>query len=314
MACVSPTLVCKNAKSFSVGCRHCASCIASRVAELSFVANLQLQQAYKDGFGASFVTLTYAPGNTPYVNNYKTLVKKDVQDFFKRLRKNLVSDGFTYPVKNVYCGEYGKKDGLPHYHSVIIGLDEYLAKKYVYNSWTKEKFGLTDIQTLHSSSGIRYVFKYMSKSNPYGHIKRIYDTTGVQAPFVIHSKGLGKDWIYSNADKIVKNGYCYRVPLGKRLYPAIVRNTVFSLTGVNPKPYVDNYLNIINTHGLSLDDFQAEQCYNRELDSYIRNIQSGSAAYLFYDRPRLPLSMRSKHNTDYKSIVDNILYDDKLPF
>lgn len=307
MACISPTLVNKNGKSFSTGCRHCSNCIASRVADLSFIANLQLQQCYKDGFGASFITLTYSPANTPYTpQGYKTLVKKDVAAFWKRLRRGLVYDGFTYPIKTVYCGEYGKRDGLPHYHAVIIGLDEYLAKKYVYNKWTKESFGLTDVQTLHSSSGIRYVFKYMSKSNPYGHIKRIYDSCGVQPPFIVHSQGLGRDWIFDNAEKIVRNGYCYRIPLGKRLYPRTVRDYVFSITGVNPKPYIDKYLKSINTYGLSLDDFQIEQSYNQHLNNYIKNIQSGNADYLFYDYPRLPLSMRSTHNCNYHDIIQQI--------
>lgn len=66
----------------------------------------------------SFVTLTYNDENLPK----EGVVKKHVQDFFKRLRSRLdfVSSS---PVKISYlaCGEYGNRTFRPHYHAIIFG-------------------------------------------------------------------------------------------------------------------------------------------------------------------------------------------------
>lgn len=308
MACLHPTLVNVNGSHFLSPCRHCAACVASRVSDLSFISSLELQKCYRDGFGASFVTLTYAPENTPMTSSgYKTLLKSDLQDFYKRLRITAVRSGFSYSIKHVSCGEYGKKDGLPHYHFILIGMDNYTANTIISKVWDKSKYGLIDVQSLRSTSGLRYVFKYLSKSNPYGDIRYIYDTTGIQPPFVVRSQKLGFDWISKNAKKIVKNGYCYRLPQGLRLYPKSVRDLVFKLTGVSPAPYIDKYLRSINTKGLSLDDFQIEQVYNYCLDEHVRNIQNGSASK-WSDKSRLPLALRPKF--DWSSVnFDDLLID-----
>lgn len=60
-----------------------------------------------------FITLTYDDKHLPEGN---TLVKSDLQKFFKRLRKKCGS--FRY----FACGEYGEKGLRPHYHAIIFGL------------------------------------------------------------------------------------------------------------------------------------------------------------------------------------------------
>jgi len=61
-----------------------------------------------------FITLTY---ETPPDGN--TLVKKDLQDFWKRLRKHYRG----LPIRYLACGEYGENMGRPHYHAIVFGLD-----------------------------------------------------------------------------------------------------------------------------------------------------------------------------------------------
>lgn len=60
-----------------------------------------------------FITLTYDDDNLPDSNS---LVKSDIQKFFKRLRKKI-----NKKIKTLYCGEYGDKFGRPHYHAIIFG-------------------------------------------------------------------------------------------------------------------------------------------------------------------------------------------------
>lgn len=62
-----------------------------------------------------FVTLTYRPEQVPLG---ETLVKRDLQLFFKRLR-----DRIDVPIKFYACGEYGELLSRPHYHACIFGYD-----------------------------------------------------------------------------------------------------------------------------------------------------------------------------------------------
>lgn len=61
-----------------------------------------------------FLTLTYDDANLP---KHGQLVKRDLQLFFKRLRKCMGS--FRY----VATGEYGEVRRRPHFHAAIFGMD-----------------------------------------------------------------------------------------------------------------------------------------------------------------------------------------------
>lgn len=61
----------------------------------------------------SFLTLTYDDAHLPKDGK---IVKRDLQLFFKRLRK---SADFRY----IACGEYGEHTHRPHYHALIFGQD-----------------------------------------------------------------------------------------------------------------------------------------------------------------------------------------------
>lgn len=81
-----------------------------------------------DSPSAVFVTLTYNPESLP-TNTFfdfdlqteivePTLSVRDVQLFFKRLRKKFTGRRIRYYL----CGEYGPKTFRPHYHAIIYGL------------------------------------------------------------------------------------------------------------------------------------------------------------------------------------------------
>lgn len=63
---------------------------------------------------SSFLTLTYDEAHLP---KFGQLVKKDLQDFFKRLRY------FYGPFRYVACGEYGELYRRPHFHVALFGMD-----------------------------------------------------------------------------------------------------------------------------------------------------------------------------------------------
>lgn len=106
----------------------CGKCISCRLKKSREWANrCMLELPYHEQ--SWFVTLTYdddhLPTNIAFENGFfvenGTLVKKDLQDFFKRLRKNYKYDNH---IKYYACGEYGSDEYThrPHYHCIIFGL------------------------------------------------------------------------------------------------------------------------------------------------------------------------------------------------
>lgn len=63
-----------------------------------------------------FITLTYAPEHLPEGG---TLVKRDFQLFMKKLRKRFPGSKIRF----YHCGEYGEREGRPHYHACLFNFD-----------------------------------------------------------------------------------------------------------------------------------------------------------------------------------------------
>lgn len=105
----------------------CGKCIGCRLDYSRQWANrCMLELGYHDS--AYFVTLTYNDGNLPirYYTDPKTgeafpvasLVKRDVQLFMKRLRREFSDQHIRFYA----AGEYGEESFRPHYHLIIFGL------------------------------------------------------------------------------------------------------------------------------------------------------------------------------------------------
>lgn len=86
-------------------CGHCPSCKASHQKEWAVRCSLE-SQFYKDN---CMLTLTYEDRLRP-----RRLVKRDLQDFIKRMRNHGIK--FRY----FGCGEYGK-NGNCHFHLIMFG-------------------------------------------------------------------------------------------------------------------------------------------------------------------------------------------------
>lgn len=135
MKCIKPITL-KNQGGMVVNCGSCHAC------RINYTSGWTLRLLYELGnpewkYQASFITLTYNNENLPA--DYG-LHKKDVQDFWKRLRKNLSSEyGYNYKIAYYQCGEYGDRTKRPHYHAIVFGLDSYNDKhrEILSESWTK---------------------------------------------------------------------------------------------------------------------------------------------------------------------------------
>lgn len=110
----------------------CGQCIGCRLAKSRDWATRAYLESTCHQFN-SFITLTYSSENVHHcdcidkssgeVYDGLTLVKKDFQDFMKRLRRYGQYHGLFDSVSYLMCGEYGEKFGRPHFHCILFGFD-----------------------------------------------------------------------------------------------------------------------------------------------------------------------------------------------
>lgn len=99
-------------------CGKCAECLSRRMSGWAF----RLQKEMEHCDTALFVTLTYNTENIPIAENGKfTLKKRDIQLFFKRLRR-ICSRNLErrQTIKYYIVGEYGDQFNRPHYHAILF--------------------------------------------------------------------------------------------------------------------------------------------------------------------------------------------------
>lgn len=93
-----------------IACNQCIGCKTQRAKDWAIRCAHEMHQ-YEEN---AFLTLTYEimPEN-------EGLIKKDLQDFFKRYRDYL-SRHLNKKIRYYACGEYGEKRGRPHFHAIIF--------------------------------------------------------------------------------------------------------------------------------------------------------------------------------------------------
>lgn len=218
--CLSPVYV----KGIPCACGKCIECLMFRSNEWSFRI-MNEASLYQDN---CFITLTYNEDNLPQEG---FLVKRDLQLFVKRLRKELE------PLKIRYfaCGEYGSKGKRPHYHIIIFGwkppdlmffkIDK--SGEPIFRSSIIEKLwknGFSSIGELTKDSA-KYCAKYLQKLN-------VIDNKPM--PFTLMSKkpAIGVNSINSNminTDKVYANGKYIKLPRSylrflEKSFPELVSN------------------------------------------------------------------------------------------
>lgn len=110
-------------------CGKCIDCKARRVSAWSF----RLTEEEKKSETSYFITLTYDTTQSHITKaGFLTLYKRDVQLFFKRLRKKHAASPHTNcgVIKYFAVGEYGNKTRRPHYHVIIFNVKLELMLSY----------------------------------------------------------------------------------------------------------------------------------------------------------------------------------------
>lgn len=197
--CIQPYT---NKEGSSFPCGKCVVCLRRRVNGWSF----RLMREYNVSSSAYFVTLTYSTDNVPLSSNgFMTLKKRDVQLFFKRVRKSMKCKNDHRRVKYYICGEYGSKNERPHYHAIIFNADI----SSIIDAWSTftNSGQRREIGTWHfgevTERSIQYTLKYMEKdrSSRYRHAR-----DDRQPEFALMSKGLGSSYLSPQVVDYHKNG------------------------------------------------------------------------------------------------------------
>lgn len=172
-----------------VPCGKCYQCLARRRNGWSFRLRHQLNVSQS----ACFMTLTYAEEPLSF-NKQMTLRKKDLQDFFKRLRKfqKKYSDDV---IKYYAVGEYGSMFHRPHYHIILFNLCNYAQSRSHVVAEKIWKKGHVDI-TVCNARTINYVVGYINQ----GAWEPQHELDDRDPHFSVMSKGLGSSYL---TDRIV---------------------------------------------------------------------------------------------------------------
>lgn len=123
-----------------VPCGKCKFCLHRKQNQLIY----RVWNHSKNYVNSLFVTLTY---NDDCLPEHESMCRRDIQLFFKRLRKRLGKDNkFTY----LCTCERGRKSGRLHFHLLLfwncdISVTQF--KKYIYESWRFPKRNYKDFET-----------------------------------------------------------------------------------------------------------------------------------------------------------------------
>lgn len=182
-----------------IPCGKCLACKISKANDWATRCVLESREHKKN----CFITLSYRPKDLP---KNATLVVRDLQLFFKNLRKKI------YPEKIRYfaCGEYGDKTLRPHYHIGLFGYYPKDAKFFKFNknkqplyisdeiakAWGKGFIILGEL-TIESAG---YIARYTQKKIYNKHDKVIAEL-GRHKEFIVTSRKPGIAMNYIKKDK-----------------------------------------------------------------------------------------------------------------
>lgn len=195
MQCNHPTIIRAvlkdgTVKQMAVPCGKCAACRIAKKREWT-IRLLHEGICWNE---KCFVTLTYRPSDLP---DDEGLHKRDLQLFFKRLRKRLNGRFLRY----FACGEYGDRFNRPHYHAIIYGVSV-KDRDEIELAWP---YGFVEVENV-SLYRYQYVTGYVQKKLSGDYAKKEYGDR--QPPFQLQSKGLGLEFFEDNKDEILSDLSC----------------------------------------------------------------------------------------------------------
>lgn len=236
VACYTPQrspYACKVVREYKdIPCGRCVECRLNYSRQWADRCLLELQ----DHDEAYFVTFTYDNDHLPVVESIdeetglislrSTLVKEDMQRFFKRLRKH-------QKVRYFMCGEYGSDTLRAHYHAIIYGLhipdlkfykqnfngDNLYTSEWLSDLWHNKGYVIIGGVTWESCAYVaRYIMKKQTGKNA------PYEKLGILPEYVAMSRrpGIGRAYYDEHKKEIYENEFIHisTTKGGKKLRPS----------------------------------------------------------------------------------------------
>lgn len=226
MACSRPFQKNVNGKTVKIPCGWCMAC---RIDKRNEWADRIMFECI--GRRNTFITLTYDDEHLPANGSLEQYELKKFNERFRILLKRK----YNYKDwKYFYTGEYGDSFGRPHYHGILMGIDSFKFADDLEREWGKGRIRAEPAQ----SGAIRYVLKYIEKQQHKEKAKELYDDNGIERPFAVMSKGIGRKWLEEHREEIESlNGYKYKGSI--RPLPQYYRNLMRIGEESNPKKKIE---------------------------------------------------------------------------
>lgn len=140
----------------SVPCGQCLPCRINR--QRAWAARILLEHSTSPS--SWFVTLTYSEETVPFEGELRTLCKKDVQDWVKRVRKALP----YVTVRYFAVGEYGDRTWRPHYHAALFFDDPNVnVDRLLERTWTLGHWSVAELNSSRAMYLAHYTTKKMTR-------------------------------------------------------------------------------------------------------------------------------------------------------
>lgn len=226
MACFSPISIVDPkgnhpSQRILVPCGKCLDCLSVRRDSWT----IRLKHELRNSISAHFITLTYDDDSLVFNDlGYPIVVKKDVQDFMKRLRKRVEPNKIRY-----FCvSEYGENTLRPHYHMILfnfpLNLDLY---KTLEQTWSLGHFHIGKV----TQASIHYTTKYCLAYEDEEFRDAITDVERRERPFMLCSRrpAIGSNYLSDKNIDYHKNGLKnYLVDSGRKIpLPRYYRERIF---------------------------------------------------------------------------------------
>lgn len=278
----------------------CGRCIGCRLEYSRQWANrLMLEKEYYVENECWFVTLTYDDDYVPrrpvidpdtgvYMYDSVSLRKRDVQTFFKHLRKHCKDSKIRYYA----AGEYGSKTLRPHYHAIIFGLkfddlvvykrtplgDVLYNSKFIEDCWSNFVGFRSDGSPIYDKIGhvvvapvtwetCAYVARYVTKKMS-GELGEWFSSQNMEQPFALMSRrpGIGYKW--------------YRDHPGCMDYEFINLKTIKKGLKFKPPKYYESLYEIDQPELAAVRKKDREEYFRQSRELLLRSIDKPYLEYL----------------------------------
>jgi hypothetical protein len=260
MACYDIQQRTYNGQKLNYPCGKCADCRTKRQSGWAY----RLGKEAEISNSAFFITMTYDDHHVPHTPNLLlTLCKRDLQLFFKRLRKKQKGKIVYYA-----AGEYGSETHRPHYHIIMFNLESI---DYLEEAWGK---GFIHIGSVTDAS-CYYTLKYLDKVDTVGK-HRMDDRV---KEFQLMSKGIGKSYL---TDAMIKY---HKADLTERCFITVPGGFKIALPRYYKKKiYTEEEMKLIGMHYQVLE-------LQKDLETISRETAQKMEKQRRFDRRKQPTSI-----------------------